>query len=76
MYFVALVILAASIYVSFSARIKTGLVELHLLWIAATGSAIFLYDGFAVALTWAMLCSVLAAFIWLTRELYYLCGDE
>jgi hypothetical protein len=76
MHFVALIILTASIYVSFSARIKTGLVELHLLWIAATGSAIFLFNGMLPALTAAMLCSVIAAFIWLTRELYYLCGDE
>jgi hypothetical protein len=76
MHFIALIILATSIYVSFSARIHTWLIELHLLWVAATGAGVYLFNGILPALSVSMVCSVIAAFIWLTKYMYRFCGDD
>jgi hypothetical protein len=76
MQFVALVIMIAATYIGLTDKVKTGIIELHLLWIAATCSAMFLLTDHAPALTIAMVCSVIAAFIWLTREMYEVCGGE
>jgi hypothetical protein len=82
MYFVAFVIMIASTYVGLTDKIKTSWAVTTLLCAAAISSSSYLYgaafDCYVTpkALTVAMSCSIIAAFIWLTRELYYLCGDE
>jgi hypothetical protein len=76
MQFVALIILVASVYVGFSSRIKTSFIDLHLLWVAATGASLFLLNGIKECLAISMMCAILFALIHLAREMHILCRDE
>lgn len=72
-YFIAIIIVAISLYAKHARHIRTDFICLHLLWASCTCAALFLFGADYMALAYASLLIVMAGLYWTISELVRLC---